>query len=442
MLSLLWPLRERKAEAVSAASWVLTIGFLFLLVLGVPIAFAIGIASVVALWILDIDLIVLAQRVIAGTQSFPLLAIPGFILAGDLMSSGGLSARLMRVADRMVRHVTGGMGMVSVLSSMFFACLSGSAPATTATIGKIMIPEMEKRGYPKRFATSLAVSVGPLGQIIPPSIPFIVWGVIAEQSISKLFLAGVIPGILDGLAYMVVCFWVATKLGIGRLPRASLKEFFKALNEGKWALFAPILILGGIYGGVFTPTEAAVVAVLYGLVTGLWIYRGLKFRDLGALFLTSMRTTAIVMFIIALASVFGWLLAYERVPDQIVGFILSLSDNKIVILLLLNLVLLLIGAVMDNLAVMVILGGLLMKLGVQLGIDPIQLGPIIVINFAVGMETPPLGYSLFVGSAISGLSIEEITKGMLPFFLVDLGMLMLVTFVPWVTLWLPKLILG
>jgi len=442
MRLLLWLSRERKYKAVSAASWVLTLGFLFLLLLGVPIAFAIGITSVVALWMLDIDLIVLAQRVIAGTQSFPLLAIPGFILAGDLMSSGGLSARLMQVADRMVRHVTGGMGMVSVLSSMFFACLSGSAPATTATIGKIMIPEMEKRGYSKRFATSLAVSVGPLGQIIPPSIPFIVWGVIAEQSISKLFLAGVIPGIIDGLAYMFVCYWIARRLGIGRLPRAGMKEFAKALYDGKWALFAPIIILGGIYGGVFTPTEAAVIAVVYGLVTGLWIYRGLKFKELGALFLTSMRTTAIVMFIIGLASVFGWLLAYERVPDQIVSFILSISDNKIVILLLLNLTLLLIGAVMDNLAVMVILGGLLMKLGVQLGIDPIQLGPIIVINFAVGMETPPLGYSLFVGSAISGLSIEEITKGMLPFFLVDVGMLMLVTFVPWVTLWLPKLILG
>ncbi len=427
---------------MSAASWVLTVGFLFLLMLGVPIAFAIGITSTIALWMLDIDLIVLAQRLVAGTQSFPLLAIPGFILAGDLMSSGGLSARLMQVADRMVRHVTGGMGMVSVLSSMFFACLSGSAPATTATIGKIMIPEMEKRGYPKRFATSLAVSVGPLGQIIPPSIPFIVWGVIAEQSISRLFLAGVIPGVIDGLAYMVVCYLIAKKLGIGRLTRAQLKEFFKALYDGKWALFAPILILGGIYGGIFTPTEAAVVAVLYGLVTGLWIYRGLRFKDLGALLLTSMRTTAIVMFIIALASVFGWLLAYERVPDQIVGFILSISDSKIVILLLLNLTLLLIGAVMDNLAVMVILGGLLMKLGVQLGIDPIQLGPIIVINFAVGMETPPLGYSLFVGSAISGLSIEEITRGMLPFFLVDVGMLMLVTFVPWVTLWLPNLLYG
>lgn len=427
---------------MSLASWVLTAGFLFLLAIGVPIAFAIGLSSIAALLLLDIDLVVVAQRLISGTQSFPLLAIPGFILAGDLMSRGGLSAHLMQVADRMVRHVTGGLGMVSVLSSMFFACLSGSAPATTATVGKIMIPEMEKRGYTKRFATSLAVSVGPLGQIIPPSIPFIVWGVIAEQSISKLFLAGVVPGILDGLAYMGVCYYLARRVGIGKLPRASFKELLKAVYDGKWALFAPVLILGGIYGGIFTPTEAAVVAVAYGLLTGLFLYRGLKPRELFEILLTAMKTTAIVMFIIALASVFGWLLAYERVPDKIVAFILSISDNKIVILLLLNITLLLIGAVMDNLAVMVILGGLLIKLGTQLGIDPIQLGPIVVINFAVGMETPPLGYSLFVGSAISGLPIEEITKGMLPFFLVDFGMLMLVSFVPLMTLWLPNLIFG
>ncbi len=377
---------------MSPASWVLTLGFLFLLALGVPIAFAIGISSIIALLLLDIDLVVAAQRIISGTQSFPLLAIPGFILAGDLMSHGGLSARLMQVADRMVRHVTGGLGMVSVLSSMFFACLSGSAPATTATVGKIMIPEMEKRGYSKRFATSLAVSVGPLGQIIPPSIPFIVWGVIAEQSITKLFLAGVVPGIIDGLAYMCVCFFLAKQAGIVKHPRASFQELLKSMYAGKWALIAPVLILGGIYGGIFTPTEASVVAVTYGLITGLVIYRGINIRQLFEIFLTAMKTTAIVMFIIAVASIFGWLLAYERVPDKIVGFILSISDNKIVILLLLNLTLLLIGAVMDNLAVMVILGGLLIKLGTQLGIDPIQLGPIVVINFAVGMETPGAGF--------------------------------------------------
>ena len=427
---------------MSEASWILTVGFAILLILGVPIVFAIGISSVLALWILNIDIVVLAQTLIAGTQKFPLLAIPGFLLAGDLMTAGGVSSNLMKVANSLVRHVTGGMGMVSVLSSMFFACITGSAPATTATVGTIMIPEMEKRGYSKRFATSLAVSVGPLGQIIPPSIPFIVWGVIAEVSITRLFLSGVVPGILDGMAYMVVCYLIAKRTGIAKEPRASLREVLRAAYEGKWALLAPVIILGGIYGGVFTPTEASMIGVAYGLFIGMFVYRGIRFSDIMPLILKSMRTTAVVMFIIGMAATFGWLLAYEQVPAKIIELLLGVSENRIVILLLLNLMLLLIGAVMDNLAAMVILGGLLINLGNQLGIDPIQLGPIIVINFAVGMETPPLGYSLFVGSSISELSIEEIARGMWPFFLVDVGMLMLVTFVPWATLALPKLILG
>ncbi|HIJ54879.1 MAG TPA: TRAP transporter large permease [Deltaproteobacteria bacterium] len=425
-----------------SATWILTVGFAILLILGFPIVFAIGISSVLALWVLDIDILVLAQHLIAGTQNFPLLAIPGFILAGDFMTAGGLSSHLMKVAGSLVRHVTGGMGMVSVLSSMFFACLTGSAPATTATIGSIMIPEMEKRGYTRRFAAALATSVGPLGQIIPPSIPFIVWGVIAEQSITKLFLAGVVPGIIDGMGYMVVCYFIARRAGIPKEQRASFGEIIKAAYYGKWALFAPIVILGGIYGGMFTPTEASMIGVAYGLFIGLFIYKGMQYSDILPLILRAMRTTAMVMFIISMAAVFGWLLAYEQVPAKIVNLIIGVSTNKIVILLLLNLMLLLIGAVMDNLAAMVILGGLLINLGNQLGIDPIQLGPIIVINFAVGMETPPLGYSLFVGASISGLSIEEISRGMIPFFLVDVGMLMLVSFVPWITLSLPNLILG
>lgn len=427
---------------MSEASWILTVGFAILLILGVPIVFAIGISSVLALWILNIDIVVLAQTLIAGTQKFPLLAIPGFLLAGDLMTAGGVSSHLMKVANSLVRHVTGGMGMVSVLSSMFFACITGSAPATTATVGTIMIPEMEKRGYSKRFATSLAVSVGPLGQIIPPSIPFIVWGVIAEVSITRLFLSGVVPGILDGMAYMAVCYLIAKRTGIAKEPRASLREVLRAAYEGKWALLAPVIILGGIYGGVFTPTEASMIGVAYGLFIGMFVYRGIRFSDIMPLILKSMRTTAVVMFIIGMAATFGWLLAYEQVPAKIIELLLGVSENRIVILLLLNLMLLLIGAVMDNLAAMVILGGLLINLGNQLGIDPIQLGPIIVINFAVGMETPPLGYSLFVGSSISNLSIEEIARGMWPFFLVDVGMLMLVTFVPLATLALPKFILG
>lgn len=427
---------------MSEAAWVLTAGFLLLLLLGLPIVFALGLSSLIALWLLDIDVVVMAQRIIAGTQSFPLLAIPGFILSGDLMTRGGLSTRLVEVAEPLVRHVKGGLGMVSVLASMFFACISGSAPATTATVGSIMIPEMIRRGYTKRFATALAVCVGPIGQIIPPSIPFIVWGVIAETSITRLFLAGVIPGVFCGLGYMGVCYLMARKNNLPTMPRASLAEFLQALRRGKWAIFAPLLILGGIYGGIFTPTEASIVAVIYGLGVGLFIYRGLQVQELAALALKSMQTTAIVMFIIAVASLFGWLLAYEQVPDRIVALILSVSDNRLLILLMVNAVLLLLGAFMDNLACMIILGGLLIKLGQQLGIDPVQLGAIVVINFAVGMETPPFGYSLFVGSAISGLRIEEISKAMLPFFLVDMGLLFLVTYVPWATLWLSRLVVG
>jgi C4-dicarboxylate transporter DctM subunit len=421
---------------------VLTLGFAFLLVIGVPIIFAIGIASVAAMLILDLDVIVLAQTMIAGTQSFALLAIPGFILAGDLMTRGGISSHLIKVSNRLVRHITGGLGMVSVLSSMFFACLSGSAPATTATIGTIMIPEMEKRGYPRRFATALACSVGPLGQIIPPSIPFIVWGVISEKSITRLFLSGVVPGVLDGIAYMVVCYFYARWLGLGSEPRASFGELVRTAWEAKWALLAPLIILGGIYGGIFTPTEASMVAVAYAFIIGVFVHKEIRISELPEVIIQSLKTTTLVMFIVAAAATFGWLLAYEQVPAQLVGVILSVSDNQIVLLLLLNLMLLLVGAVMDNLAAMVILSPLLIKLGVQLGLDPIQLGTIVVINFAVGMETPPFGYSLFVASAISKLSIEEIAKGMLPFFLVDFGMLMLITFVPWISLWLPRLILG
>jgi C4-dicarboxylate transporter DctM subunit len=434
--------RAKRKKAVSEASWILTIGFLALLVLGVPVAFSLGISSVVALFILDIDVVMLAQRVIAGTQSFPLLAVPGFILAGDLMTSGGLSSRLINIAYPMVRHVKGGLGMVSVLASMFFACISGSAPATTATVGSIMIPEMTQRGYTKRFAAALSVCVGPIGQIIPPSIPFIVWGVIAETSITRLFLAGVVPGIFCGLGYMLVCHLLARRQGIPSLPRATSREVLSAFREGMWALMAPVIILGGIYGGIFTPTEASVVGIAYGLFVGLFVYKGMRFRDLGRIVLQSMKTTSIVMFIIAVASVFGYLLAYEHVPDRIVAMILGVSGNRFVILFMLNMILLILGAFMDNLACMVILGGLLVKLGSHIGLDPVQLGAIVVINFAVGMETPPFGYSLFVGSAISGLSIEEISKGMLPFFVVDLAMLLLVTYAPWSTLWLSKLVLG
>lgn len=247
--------------------------FLVFMFGGLPIAITLGFASVVGLYVADIDMVVLAQRVISGTQSFTLLAIPGFIITGDLMMQGGLSSRLVRIFHTLVQHVTGGLGMVTVLSATFFAAISGSAPATTAAIGSIMIPEMEKEGYPKRFPTALATASGPIGQMIPPSIPMVIWGVVSEQSITKLFLAGIVPGVLIAIGLMIICYFYARKMGIGNtVRRATKKELFIAINDGKWALLAPFFILGGIYSGIFTPTEASAVGVTYALLVGLFIY--------------------------------------------------------------------------------------------------------------------------------------------------------------------------
>lgn len=426
---------------MSVVATAILVTFLLTMFGGVPIAFCLGIASVLGLYMADFPLVILAQRMIAGTQSFSLLAIPGFILAGDLMMYGGLSRRLVTFCQSLVRHVTGGLGMVTVLSATFFAAISGSAPATTAAIGGIMIPEMEKRGWRRDFSASLSAASGPIGQMIPPSIPMIIWGVVSEQSISQLFLAGIIPGLMVAAGLMLVCYLVARgNPDIPREPHATLKEVRVGLWDGKWSLLAPVIILGGIYGSVFTPTEASAIAVLYALVIGLFVHRELKLKDLGRIIMASMRTSAIVCFIIAIASAFGWLVAIEQLPSAIASGILSVSSNPIVILLILNLFLLFIGAIMDNIAAMIILGTTLSAIGAQLGLDPIHLGAMVVINLAIGMATPPFGYSLFVASAISKLSIERLSIALWPMMIVSFVVLMLVTYVPALTLLLPSLI--
>lgn len=426
---------------MSEVALVTVIVFLVLMFGGLPIAITLGFASAVGLYIADIDMVVLGQRIISGTQSFTLLAIPGFILTGDLMMQGGLSTRLVRFCHTLVQHVTGGLGMVTVLSAAFFAAISGSAPATTAAIGSIMIPEMEKNGYPRRFPAALATASGPIGQMIPPSIPMIIWGVVSEQSIAKLFLAGIIPGLMIAVGLMIVCYFYARKMGIGgSVKRATKKEMMAALNDGKWALLAPFVILGGIYAGIFTPTEASAVGVTYALFIGLFVYKELKVKDLYSVLLKSCRTTGVVCFIIATASAFGWLMAIEELPSTLTNAILSVSSNPIVIMILLNIMLLFIGAIMDNIAAMIILGGVLTSIGANLGLDPTHFGAVVVINFAIGMATPPFGYSLFVGSAVSKLPIEEISKALIPMFIVQIIVLILITFVPFITLILPSLL--
>jgi C4-dicarboxylate transporter DctM subunit len=419
---------------------VLALGLPVMLLLRVPLAFAIGLATIGALWIADIDMMIFAQRMVAGTQSFSLLAIPFFVLAGDLMTAGGISRRLVGFADVLVRQHKGGLGMVAVLAAAFFAALSGSAPATTAAIGSIMIPEMEKRGYSRPFATALAVAGGIIGPMLPPSIPMVVWGVMSETSISQLFLAGIVPGLLLALGLMALCWLHARKHEIAPQPKASRAEVWAAFNEAKWALSGPLIVLGGIYGGIVTPTEAAVVATVFALILGATVYRELTIKNIVPVTLGALKTTTIVMFIIALANGFGWVMAFERIPGQVTQSLEGFAGTPVLYILMINLLLLVIGCVMDNLAAMIILASFLVPIGQQLGMDPVQFGAMVAINFTIGMATPPFGYTIFVGAAISGLRIGQIARPLLPMLGLMIAVLLLVAFVPQVTLSIVQLL--
>lgn len=425
---------------MNATVLVLTLGLPLLILLRIPLAFALGLCTLAALWMADIDTMIFAQRMVSGTQSFSLLAIPFFILAGDLMTAGGISRRLVGFADVLVRHRTGGLGMVAVLAAAFFAALSGSAPATTAAIGSIMIPEMEKRGYSRAFATALAVAGGIIGPMLPPSIPMVVWGVMSETSISQLFLAGIVPGLLLAAGLMVLSWGHAKRHHIVAQPKASRAEVWSAFNDAKWALTGPLIVLGGIYGGIVTPTEAAVVAAVFALVLGFGVYGELNIKNIMPVTRNSLKTMTMVMFIIALANGFGWMIAFEQIPLQVTGALEGFADSPALYILMINVLLLVIGCVMDNLAAMIILASFLVPIGEQLGMDPVQFGAMVAINFTIGMATPPFGYTIFVGAAISGLSIAKIARPLMPMLGVMIGVLLLVAFVPQVTLTIAKLL--
>lgn len=425
---------------MSGFDLMLTLGLVVFLLLGMPFAFAIGIAVVLALVIAEIDTVVLVQHMMAGISIYTLLAVPCFILAGDLMHTGGLSRRLVTLAMVLARHFRGGLAMVAVLSATFFGAISGSAPATTAAIGKIMIPEMERHGYKRSFSAALAAADGPIGIMIPPSIPMVIWAVIANVSVTDLFLAGILPGLLCCVALCAVSSLYAriAQVPVDTRP-ASLAEIRTAVKEGVWALLAPVIVLGGIYGGVFTPTEAGAIGVLYGLVVGIFLHRELSLAELPTIFLRAMRTTAMVIFIVGMSAAFGWLVALEQLPERISGLIFALSEHPILVLLMVNVLLLLVGAVMDTIAAMIILAGLLIQIGLQLGLDPIHFGAIVVVNLAIGMSTPPFGYTLFTAAGISDVSVERIIRYLWPMLIAQIAVLLLVTYVPELTLFLPSL---
>ena len=415
---------------MSSTAWLLSAGFGVLMLLGVPFAFGIGIVVAVSLLVSGIEPMLMPQSMVAGTQSFSLLAIPFFMLAGELMTAGGLSARLVKVADVFVRHLTGGLGHVTVVAATVFAAISGSAPATTAAIGAIMIPAMAARGYDKGFATALAVSAGILAPLIPPSIAFVIWGVIAEQSISRLFSAGIIPGLIMAFGLSVVCWVHARRHKSPVQQRASLSEIRSALRDGIWALLAPAIVLGGIYGGVFTPTEAAVVSCVYAILVGMFIEKRLKIADIGPIVWRSLKITSIIMAIIMFSTGFGILVAQEQLAPKLAAWLSANIEQKWIMLLVLNIAFFLLAAVMDEIAIMVVLGPLLIAIANSFQIDPIHFGTIIVTNVAIGMAAPPIGYCLFVGMAISGLKLSEVASKIWPFLSIMLVVLMLVTYVP------------
>ncbi|MFZ5967362.1 MAG: TRAP transporter large permease [Bacillota bacterium] len=411
------------------------------LLLGVPIAISIGLASLFGLIFSNMPTVYLAQGSFVAVDSFPLMAVPFFILAGNLMETGGLSKRLVRVANVLMGSYTGGLATVTIIACAFFAAISGSGPATVAAIGSIMIPAMIKKGYSKDFASAVAASGGALGILIPPSIVMVVYGVVGSVSIGDLFIAGIMPGIVISAVLIAVGYVIAKKNRYkGSEEKFTVREFMIALKDAFWALLAPVIILGGIYGGIFTPTEAAVVAVVYGFVVGAFIYRELKFEQIyNSLYKTAI-TVGSVMIIIGVATTFGRLMTMYQIPHKMAIFLSNVSQNKFVILMLINFFLLFIGMFMETLATVIILTPLLLPVVTNLGVDPIHFGILLVVNSEIGFLTPPLGVNLFVASNISKISIEKITRAILPFIIALFAAVTLLTFIPQISTFLPNLL--
>lgn len=412
--------------------------FVVLLLVGVPIAFSLGLAAlmtVVGAQTLPPSYI--ATVAFTSIDNFPIMAIPFFIAAGVFMGAGGLSRRLLALADELVGGLAGGMALASIATCMFFAAISGSGPATVAAIGTLTIPAMVERGYDRLFAASVVAAAGAIGVMIPPSNPFVVYGVAGQVSVGKLFLAGIVPGVLTGLALMGTAYVIARRHGWrGEARRRSLPGMARAFWEAKWALLVPVIVLGGIYGGIMTPTEAAAVAAMYGLLVGLFVYRELNFASLCTCCVEAARTSAIIIMLMAMATIFGNVMTLEQVPERIAAAILDLTTSKIAILLLINLLLLWVGTFMEALAAIVILTPILLPLAVKIGVDPIHFGVILVVNLAIGFVTPPVGVNLFVACGIAREKIELVSRAAVPFILTMLAVLALVTYWPTLSLFL------
>jgi len=412
----------------------LFISLLVLLLLGVPIAISIGLASVIAiLWDGTVPLLIVGQRLITSIDLFTLMAIPLFILAGTLMESGGISRRLINFANALTGHITGGLGLVSVLAAMFFAAISGSSAASVAAIGGILIPAMVSRGYHKDFAAGLQAVSGELGIILPPSIAMIIYGVSTGTSIKDLFIAGIIPGILIGTTLLIAVYVTAKKRGYRGDDSITWSDRRIAVKEAIIPLTMPVLILGGIYSGFFTPTEAGAISALYALIVSVFVYKEIKIKDILPILGKSAITSSIIMFIISSAGLFAWIISKEGLPQMAAQFFINISDSPIIFLLLVNIFLLIVGMFLETSVSIIILAPILAPVAVQMGIDPVQFGMIMIINLAIGMCTPPLGVNLFISCQIADISLGKITKAVLPLLGLMILNLLLVSYIPWLT---------
>ncbi len=414
--------------------------FVVLLILEMPVSFSLLISTVVSMAVFsDIDLFAIVVKMFRASSNFSLIAVPFFILAGGFMDSGGISRRLVTFASNIIGHIRGGLANASVMAAMFFAGLSGAAAADTAAVGSLLIPAMKRKGYGKDIATSVMATAGSIGIVIPPSIPMIILGVTAGISIGGMFMGGILPGVLIGVFLMAVNIIYTKVRKIDPEPRATVREMLRSFADSFLALFTVVIIVGGITAGIFTATEASVVAALYAFIVGFFVYKELKFRDLPKVLVKSALTTGVVVLTIAAAASFGWVLAAEQIPTQIANFLVSITDSKWLLLILINLLFVVLGTFLDPSAIIIIVVPIIWPVVQTLGIHPIHFGVMTIVNMAIGQCTPPVGVALFVASGISGARLSDMMGTYMRYIGSMVLVLLLVIFIPAISLWIPGL---
>lgn len=423
--------------------WIIFGSFIALMLIGVPIGLAIGVAALIVFLVSGIPLQMVPQTLLEGNNSFALVAVPFFVLAGDILARGGISERIVAFAEATIGRIRGGLSIVSVMASMFIAAISGSGAATTAAVGSALLPELKAKKYDVDFSAALIASSGTIGVVIPPSVPMVLYAVIAGESVAKLFMAGFIPGALMGGGLIAYALWIARKRGYPAGEKLPGKLVAQSFVSATWGLMTPVIILGGIFSGVFTPSEAAAIAVDYTLIVAWFVYKSLNFKKFYELVVNAGVTSALIMFIIATAKLFGWGLAFYQIPQAVAGALMSIAGNStFMIYLMITVIILLSGMFMETASALIILTPIFLPVIAGIGGNPIHFGLLITIGLAIGMATPPVAIDIYVASAITGLSMEEISRPIIPMVMILIAVLLLCTYFPELVLFLPRVFMG